>query len=234
MARSLFHPNPAAYSAGLLSNSWIRVKNKKGRSSAQAFWVDLSRVNSIYHFSLQLLFTLGILLMPGAGSEALKKESTRLLDYNQWLYDIEAANRIINNVQEPGSVHLATLKESTQAWLNDRKIKGFYTGLFVSFYVDWINISSAQWRKATASKRGPSPAWPWLAWASSPPTWCSSGSRRTGWPTSWLLSSTSVCFKERLISTWLWEYWGSGKPQTLWHLQIFPQSEERVGFFGAF
>jgi len=30
-------------------------------------------------------------------------------------------------VSEPGSLHLATLKESTQAWLNDRKIKGFYT-----------------------------------------------------------------------------------------------------------
>jgi len=30
-------------------------------------------------------------------------------------------------ISEPGSVHLATLKESTQAWLNDRKIKGFYT-----------------------------------------------------------------------------------------------------------
>merc|ERR1719264_14206 len=30
-------------------------------------------------------------------------------------------------ISEPGSVHLATLKESTQAWLTDRKIKGFYT-----------------------------------------------------------------------------------------------------------
>jgi len=30
-------------------------------------------------------------------------------------------------ITEPGSVHLATLKESTQAWLTDRKIKGFYT-----------------------------------------------------------------------------------------------------------
>lgn len=28
---------------------------------------------------------------------------------------------------EPGSVHLSTLKESTQAWLTDKKIKGFYT-----------------------------------------------------------------------------------------------------------
>ena len=37
--------------------------------------------------------------------------------------------------QEPGSVHLSTLKESTQAWLTDRKIKGFYTGLSVSFFV---------------------------------------------------------------------------------------------------
>jgi len=30
-------------------------------------------------------------------------------------------------ITEPGSVHLATLKESTQAWLTDKKIKGFYT-----------------------------------------------------------------------------------------------------------
>lgn len=30
-------------------------------------------------------------------------------------------------ISEPGSVHLATLKESTQVWLADRKIKGFYT-----------------------------------------------------------------------------------------------------------
>jgi len=30
-------------------------------------------------------------------------------------------------ITEPGSVHLSTLKESTQAWLTDRKIKGFYT-----------------------------------------------------------------------------------------------------------
>jgi solute carrier family 12 sodium/potassium/chloride transporter 2 len=30
-------------------------------------------------------------------------------------------------ITEPGSVHLATLKESTQAWLADRKIKGFIT-----------------------------------------------------------------------------------------------------------
>merc|ERR1719466_298382 len=30
-------------------------------------------------------------------------------------------------ISEPGSVHLSTLKESTQAWLTDRKIKGFYT-----------------------------------------------------------------------------------------------------------
>jgi len=30
-------------------------------------------------------------------------------------------------ITEPGSVHLATLKESTQAWLTDRKVKGFYT-----------------------------------------------------------------------------------------------------------
>lgn len=30
-------------------------------------------------------------------------------------------------VSEPGSLHLPTLKESTQAWLNDRKVKGFYT-----------------------------------------------------------------------------------------------------------
>merc|ERR1719431_1191585 len=30
-------------------------------------------------------------------------------------------------ITEPGSVHLATLKESTQAWLADRKIKGFFT-----------------------------------------------------------------------------------------------------------
>eukprot|EP00092_Neocalanus_flemingeri_P012452 GFUD01013425.1.p1 GENE.GFUD01013425.1~~GFUD01013425.1.p1 ORF type:complete len:1079 (+),score=254.39 GFUD01013425.1:143-3379(+) len=30
-------------------------------------------------------------------------------------------------ITEPGSVHLATLKESTQTWLTDKKIKGFYT-----------------------------------------------------------------------------------------------------------
>lgn len=29
--------------------------------------------------------------------------------------------------KEPGSKHLATLKESTQAWLVEHKIKGFYT-----------------------------------------------------------------------------------------------------------
>ena len=30
-------------------------------------------------------------------------------------------------LQEPGKKHLATLKESTQAWLVEHKIKGFYT-----------------------------------------------------------------------------------------------------------
>jgi len=30
-------------------------------------------------------------------------------------------------IEEPGSVHLSTLKESTQAWLTERKVKGFYT-----------------------------------------------------------------------------------------------------------
>jgi len=30
-------------------------------------------------------------------------------------------------IQEPGSVHLSTLRESTQTWLTERKVKGFYT-----------------------------------------------------------------------------------------------------------
>ena len=30
-------------------------------------------------------------------------------------------------IQPPGSIHLPTQKESTQAWMNERKIKGFYT-----------------------------------------------------------------------------------------------------------
>ena len=32
-------------------------------------------------------------------------------------------------------MHLSTLKESTQAWLTDRKIKGFYTGLSLCLFV---------------------------------------------------------------------------------------------------
>ena len=46
--------------------------------------------------------------------------------------EIKGVDKLLPS-QEPGSVHLSTLKESTQAWLTDRKIKGFYTGLFVLF-----------------------------------------------------------------------------------------------------
>ena len=118
--------------------------------------------------------------------------------------------------QEPGSVHLSTLKESTQAWLTDRKIKGFYTGLtsckswFVCFFSMsfYLSCFCVQWLRATALRREPSPAWPWPGWASSPPTWCWLASRQTGWATCWRQSSTSLSFKEHLISILLWGFLG--------------------------
>ena len=135
--------------------------------------------------------------------------------------------------QEPGSVHLSTLKESTQAWLTDRKIKGFYTGLFlakvgssvfsqcichaVSLYEESFCV---QWLRATALRREPSPAWPWPGWASSPPTWCWLASRQTGWATCWRQSSTSLSFKEHLISILLWGFLGNFKSQW-WLLPFF-------------
>ena len=130
--------------------------------------------------------------------------------------------------QEPGSVHLSTLKESTQAWLTDRKIKGFYTGLtsckswFVCFFSMsfYLSCFCVQWLRATALRREPSPAWPWPGWASSPPTWCWLASRQTGWATCWRQSSTSLSFKEHLISILLWGFLGNFKSQW-WLLPFF-------------
>ena len=70
-----------------------------------------------------------------------------------------------------------------------------------------------QWLRATALRREPSPAWPWQGWASSPPTWCWLASRQTGWATCWRQSSTSLSFKEHLISILLWGFLGNLKSQ---------------------
>ncbi len=37
--------------------------------------------------------------------------------------------------QDPGSKNLTVLKESTQKWLNDHKIKGFYTVVESGLYL---------------------------------------------------------------------------------------------------
>ena len=77
-----------------------------------------------------------------------------------------------------------------------------------------------QWLRATALRREPSPAWPWPGWASSPPTWCWLASRQTGWATCWRQSSTSLSFKEHLISILLWGFLGNFKSQW-WLLPFF-------------
>ena len=67
--------------------------------------------------------------------------------------------------QEPGSVHLSTLKDSTQAWLTDRKIKVRRSneGGFVRIV---CFRDSTQSPRAITLRRGLSPVSHWLGWAS--------------------------------------------------------------------